>query len=374
METLAAVREPFTAVGNVSALLPKQTSTDSRDAVIKIPYVMPEVNLGPPPRSLFESTAAYLDCLTRRGSFVEFDTALVSTPTGPHSQKVVYWVHPDNIMDVHILLMRTSNLKTWEKILDPTASSHGGSSASSRRVSLDAGASDPRNTGGKETTFLICDEIARSRFQNSPVAEGSEEMAGGQALQQAAVRVQYCHSERFLLAVDTGGEFFSKSPVNLPESRIHIAKFERRPPLHDYGGYSPEAYKLIDDFRDAKEAYQWLKDHPKTRPIAQVRSKRSQFVGLENSAKLGIYTTLNTDIKMAKCRQDALSLKDSSDLILRSKPYGDWRPFPFAVLEVRVEGECSPAHLEMLDETHLVSDCKLLNRSILRVVTDLSSA
>ncbi|KAF2745628.1 hypothetical protein M011DRAFT_469290 [Sporormia fimetaria CBS 119925] len=272
------------------------------------------------------SSAARLTKAVEERSPVDFDLAMSKVPLGPHASRPTYWVHPDHIVELEVLLLqylrpyaRTTRAREWETVV--SASKTGPSTAGT----------------GEDAGFVVLDDPAAfANKQNAVTVAASEELEGT-IPSKAAGLVRWTTRDPVAVAMEVNVQPGSS------QERVKLGKV-RRKQLHallheDVVPDQPAEYAAqsenIGDC-DAHELQGWLTNNGDKRPIAVGRAKRSRFFGLHNSASAGVWATLDREIQVSRG--------------LSGEPY----PFPHAVLEIRRENVQSPALIHLLDRSHLV--------------------
>lgn len=305
--------------------------------------------------------AAALHSIWESGSNVELDTALAVLPLGPRATKAVYWVHPDNIVQLHVLLLQYTRLQ--RPIDSNVSSSVPVSSRSSSRAPL----STNRNRHGpcmnEGVGIIVCDDVqplakgqndvAFSDFQGCPrTSEGT-----------AAASIRYtCNGE----AVVVVGSNPDKTPSPAKSRRgetLSKAKVDCKNIQKLFIASETHGTTFKSDSRDCQRVCDWFAKHQGVQPLVQLQARRARFVGLQNSRTSGVWATLDKDILMQPSSRDSISSGNFFDMISPSGE-ADSRPFPYANLEVRVEGDADSDLITQLDASDLVGGRPYLIRSI----------
>jgi len=283
------------------------------------------------------------------GSEGDLDVALATYPLGDAGSRAIYWVHPEQVVELKVLLLqhmrpfpaeRRRAGKTAPTITRAMSGLSRRDSASSDRV--------------EETHVMVLDDLdAFAQVQSSATIKDAEDSAGGVVTHTAGIGLWTGSSEAHVVVGSTIEGETARSVIVKPK---HIgalldtdSTFERR---RSSVQFQPDVQSvdMADDFeQNAKRVREWLSTNPKVKPLVAIHLRRLRFVGLNNDQSQGSWATLNTDITMSRTP----GLKEM---------VGDWWSaaeelveFPFAVLDVRQEGDKTAELIKFLDDSHLVS-------------------
>jgi SPX domain protein involved in polyphosphate accumulation len=272
---------------------------------------------------------------------LEFDLALSTIPLGTEGTKATYWVHPDHIVEVQVLLLQHMRLHT--KGSRPSSQRDSVQTTPARRLSDHAGFD--RNFGNEGYTGLVVLDYAEAFAlkQNASTIASSEGNKGTIGL-QAAGNVRCSPSGDATVAICTRTSSLEQASEN-----IKTAKLKRKSIKDFLDASKPFQPETDGDEADTATIRQWLTEHQEIKPIAGVGSKRTRFVGLHNSSVGGVWAALDRDVFM----KDPLVQEFDND---------DWAStastnsakFPHAILEVRREGGQATSLIKILDRSHLV--------------------
>ena len=353
---LADVRSPFerefsrNANGLRQGLSLPHTRASSRSACRPNLPQEATINARSDIASTGELSAAYT-----AGDDVDVDTAFAISAIGSNGGKAAYWVHPDNSVQLHILLLRYSRLRRRG---EETRSSPSSSQSGSRRASIQ---SSTNNGIADEAGTFVCDDLQNFAERRNSTTVSDMESVPGTVPEEAAVSIRYSSKGEAIVVIKT---FTTSQPGGSTKGNSICAKKARvkRKLLHriftDHGTLSPsgsstdiavsrnESYSTDDDVEAIR---QWLCDHQEVQPLVHLRSSRTRFVGLGNSDSKGIWVTLDKSVSMK--RSSIEDLKNFSHSTSLKDPASE--DFPYAVLEVRWEGTSQPDLVKALDETHL---------------------
>ena len=301
------------------------------------------------------NTAAELHVACQDRSSIELDTILAMSPIGSSGGKTSYWVHPDNLVELHVLLLQYTRL--WRANGSKVATSTNGLRQEHRRELENETCIFTIDGRGDEAGLIVCDDLDEfSRRKSSAPISGSEEFAG-RFLDEAAATARYLPTGDAVLAVNilrnddseprTPGAF--QSVLMRREAVRHL--FDADPSNNKIEQFLwEENSQNGQTFRVIRE---WLTIHQEVQPLVQLQHKRTRFVGLQNTDQAGMWATLDRDIMMKATPRGFFTSKDA-DLAFGGPEDSGFATFPFVVLEVRFEGGSETEFLSVLDKTHLV--------------------
>ncbi|KAL8804234.1 MAG: hypothetical protein Q9182_002688 [Xanthomendoza sp. 2 TL-2023] len=357
-EVLGAVRAPFEQDGNGGPqhFDPSNTQPTTANGSPGLQKPREQKNL-PAACGLNQrkdSVAAKLQIACQSRSDLEFDTALAIEPTGSSGGKASYWIHPDNLVELHVLLLQYSRLRRTNS--DNASSTGNVSRQKSRKESLNGDSKRIVDGGDDHAGLIICDdleEFARRRSA-APISDSEESM--GRLLEMAAASVRYSLAGDAVLAVNRSSEETLEPPTSA-ELQSVVMKRKAVRYIFDSGLSEPKTDQLLreadsQDGRELEQIRAWLAGHKEVQPLVQLQSKRTRFVGIRNSEEGGTWATLDRDTLMRKTPEGFLNSKEG-DLAFGDAESQGVVKFPFAVLEVRSEGGSGTDLLKALDKTHL---------------------
>ncbi|KAL8800321.1 MAG: hypothetical protein Q9200_007284 [Gallowayella weberi] len=357
-EVLAAVRAPFEQDGNgVSQHLDSpdtQPTTANGNPRLQKPREQKNLPAACGIGRNKDSVAAKLQIACQSRSDLDFDTALAIEPTGSSGGKASYWIHPDNLVELHVLLLQYSRLRRTNS--DSTSPTANVSRQKSRKESLNAGTKCIVDGGDDHAGLIICDDLegfARRRSA-APISDSDESME--RLLEIAAASVRYSLAGDAVLAVNRSSKETLEPPTSAEVQSV-VMKRKAVRYLFDSGLSKPRIDQLLreadsQDGRDLEQIRAWLTGHKEVQPLVQLHSKRTRFVGIRNSEEGGTWATLDRDTLMRKTPEGFLNSKEG-DLAFGDAESRGFERFPFAVLEVRSEGGFGTDFLRALDKSHL---------------------
>ena len=355
MEVLAAVRAPFIDGGNWHPGLRNSIhGPQPKSSMQKKPLKEPTKQANQEYAGDVD-TASELHSTWEEGSNIEIDTALAILPLGRGATRAVYWVHPDNVVQVHVLLLQYTRLHRSNSIHSPESSS---SLSSSPRASSSNSLRRPASRTDDEVGVIVCDDLQRfSKIRSSETISITEDCPGTVA-EKAAASIRFSPSGEAVVVVDMDpgrpGHSANWNEKHLPKK----ARFKRKHVPQLFEASSVDRFGK-DDGNDSKQVFEWLTQHREVQPLVQLLSKRTRFVGLRNNPASGVWATLDKDISMKTCSSESLASGKGLSTISEGGT-SESEKFPHAILEVRVEGEAASKLIEALDSSYLVCLLRLL--------------
>lgn len=263
------------------------------------------------------------------GSKVYFDTNIATVPLGKSGTFASYFVHPENIVELQILLLQYARFYL----------------ARSRSNSI----ASPITTEPRSETFaqsrpecadyhmLVADNLDRFVKEQSALTVDDREHKPGMFPQRAKATVRWNNDEDALATLRS-------------RSGKTKSAFLRRKHIHDFFDKSADFMAKQDaalgETADSIEEVrrELLKDD--TRPLFRFSSCRTRLVGDNADADGMVLATLDTGITIAQAGTEGQEERPSS--------------FPLSLLLVRQEGTPKSELLSALDNSHLVSITRAL--------------
>ena len=304
----------------------------------------------------YANSAAELYGCCQQGSANDFDTVLALSSFDHRGGKASYWVHPDNLVELHVLLLQHTRLRNPITPVSPCRSSS--SRSSSAGLMNENGAISGTNTSNDIGVF-VCDDLqwfAKSR-SSATISESGE---------RAAATIRYSSAGEAVIVTEAAIQDVQPSSESRKNHLIHKTKLKRKilRRLFEPGAPSPVARSKsdssVDSYTDATSdegrisdtLRAWRAQHREVRPLVQIQMRRIRFVGLANTQSAGIWATLDRDIRMRTCPLNIFSGKEGL-FIINEDTTSNAQKFPHAVLEFRFEGEQGRAVVAALDQSHL---------------------
>ncbi|KAL8778150.1 MAG: hypothetical protein Q9213_007539 [Squamulea squamosa] len=349
-EVLAAVRAPFQHGGGDESKMhqPFRSKSDTtRDYT-------PKIQLPRPQQNHRNSIAAQLQNVFQGSLSIEFDNLLATSPLGKSGGKASYWIHPDNLVELHVLLLQYTRLRKING--DSKKSAVNGSGQQPCKESMDGNNRCLVNSSNDDAGLIVCDDLEKFARRSSSAPISDFEGSAGCLLEKAAGIVRYLPTGEAVLAVSTRLNDAIKSPLSGAFQSVVIKRKAVRY-LFDSGLSKTKVDQLLreensQNGQELKAIREWLTSHKEVQPLVKLQCKRTRFVGLHNSGHGGMWATLDRDIVM-KATPEGFFSSEEGDLAFDKSEDSGFARFPFAVLEVRCEGGFGKEFLRTLDKSHL---------------------
>lgn len=378
-EVLAAVRAPFSAgIQWEAGSIERTDSPEPRMGRRKSGKSHSEVGDRKAVNRM-ETSAAHIHSTCEKGSRIDVDTALAVLPLGRRAGKASYWIHPDNLVEIHILLLQFTRL--WKPVTSAMLTDASSSTRSSRKSSINSRGTGVGGSPEDEIGVIICDDLQSFAKRRSATTISDSESFPGNTAEKAAASIRYASKGDAVVVVGTSPIEFPDWPIAVATPGVQKAWFKRKG-LRDLfdidtdsslarirSGSSELTGSTEADQRQSVDAIRtWVANHQEVRPLVQMQLKRSRFVGLGNNESSGVWATLDKDVFMRQCSSKTLDV--DQDLLTFGERSPDSNKFPHAVLEVRYEGEGTTKLITALDESHLVRRGQNLGNYLLIISAD----
>ena len=313
------------------------------------------------------TSAVQIHTICETGSDVDVDTALAVLPLGRAAGKAAYWVHPDNVVELHVLLLQYMRLRN--KGNPSTSTSNPPSSRSSQKESLNGRTNGSIGAFEDEACVIICDDLRRFAEQRSSATINESENVPGATSEAAAASIRYTSKGEAVVVVGTSSDVIYKATACGRRRSMQKAKLKHKylPLLFVPGKRSwdssgipapvSDTDEALEDNADPTQSFErvrkWLSHHEEVKPLVHLESRRTRFVGLGNNEMRGVWGTLDRDISMRKANLNHSKNAESSANILETFSE-ETEDFPHAILEIRWEGGAYAGLMRALDESHLV--------------------
>jgi hypothetical protein len=304
------------------------------------------------PSEKSEVVASKLGAAIATGNDVSFDATFIDVPNGDSGSKAVYWIHPEQLIELQVNLLKFFGLYPSKPTLD-SSSSQTLSPVVTRRSSLSRG----EGQAERDSDFgvIILDQLEDyARRQSSSTVSDSEDSFGRSFAAPAAI-ARWTSSDEATITFNRGAEIQNSGITRIKKKHLGALLNTDRDfePWKTSGNTTPVDGQLPLNNRDTLnpgEARNLLKKHCEIKPLVGIFAKRSRFVGLKNSSSAGQWCVLDYQISINKILQEDLVGTDWVANISR-----DVKSFPYAVLQVRQEGKVTKSIIDFLDESHLVN-------------------
>ena len=264
-----------------------------------------------------------------------FDAAIIAVPYGQVAGSAVYWIHPDNLDEVRALLHK--NMKR-----------HGSAPSSpARRMSkaslqLMAESLPPHISCHTLTSVVFFDNAQRYVADNTSARPSKVALSA------------YWSSDE-----DAAITLASLSPISSAEQTILLDE-------EDLYAALDRDKETTNPSTEVETVQKYLREHRDVKPLAAVQSHRTRYSGINNTAEIASWATLDTNITVT-----------SVDI----RTVGEWprsimpgEDFPHAVLYIRWEFARIPPVVRAFDESHLafrVETFSIEDMAIRKVQKDL---
>ena len=269
------------------------------------------------------SESNWLQTAVSSGSRARFDTAISTVPLGEAGEIANYFVHLESVVELQILLLQRMEYFT------PRSRSNSTAIAVSRADSAQA---LTRPTSDADYFMLVADDLDRFAHEQSALTVEEREHVAGFPPQKARIFVRWNHSENALVSRRRGRANIQS--IEMKRKRID-ALFETRS-SHE----KSSEVSFDNDDREFKAFQAEVKNDMAVQPLFQISTARSRFAGIGNGPDSLSLATLDTSISIRKAGKNGEEEAASN--------------FPFAVLQVREEGNAAEGIVSFLDHSHLV--------------------
>lgn len=319
--------------------------------------------------------AADLKNAFEHGTDAEMDTAFAVLPLGLAATTASYWIHPENLLQLQVLLLRHArSRKNQISISTPSQMS----SRRSRRGSLSESGSFVAVQSGDGACLIVCDDLPTfARRQNSITVDDSAKTVG-RSLDNSAASIRLASTGKAVVVVGAPHKDKPNNDRDHRQSGFQTTEVKRKAlrRLFDAGASTEEI--TSPEEQDSRSRYlqtsqsgdsplsiclnittnvktieQWLGEHQDVQPLLELKSQRCRFTGIYNTADSGLWATLDTDVTMAKSTLMSLDKYDSSES--SNDADSAIHRFPYAILSIRIEGNARTSLVKELDGSHLVS-------------------
>jgi SPX domain protein involved in polyphosphate accumulation len=283
-----------------------------------------------------QDNSAQIRSIIESSSPVEFDSYLSTSPLGRGGKNAVYWVHPDNIVELQILLLQHARSFPTRAIPSATVTP-----VLSRHNSITS-SGDRRNSTAVEadTTLLVADDLdSFIAHQSSSTFEKREETVGSR-LQEAAIHARWTKSEDAIVTAQIN----DREIQTISTKRKNVFAM-----LEPSSSTSLRKSSITQDKTSAaaEKMRTWLAQQETIKPLTTIASNRSRFAETGTDSSGFILATLDKNIRLKKAESLTSSLENAFSQDMSAE-------FPFAVLRVRQEGFRNSTLIKILDQSHLV--------------------
>ncbi|KAF1921785.1 hypothetical protein BDU57DRAFT_436690 [Ampelomyces quisqualis] len=298
-----------------------------------------------------QSASAHISRTLDQGDDLDFDLALSTIPLGSHGNRSTYWIHPDHYVETQVLLLQQMRLYTGGTQL---ASRNQSANATPARRQSSAASTDRYLGTGDEVGLLVLDHAEAFAMKQNASTIGSTEATKGNIVFKAAGHMHRVSSgdAAVVVCADTDAQQPGVKTTRGSVKSLQALWGEGIRSSAGFGNGSKNQEENKQNTSGGSElsaVRQWFQEHKEARPIAGIGSKRTRFIGLQNSSAAGVWATLDKDVYMKECMS-----KDFASDDWPSAARSEAVKFPHAILEVRREGSEAALLIQTLDRSHLV--------------------
>jgi hypothetical protein len=308
------------------------------------------------------SVATQIRSLIQNGDHADFDAAFTSLSHGAGGGEAAYWVHPDSLIELQVLLLQYARLyaSSTSTLRTPPFGSRPGSPTSRlRRNNSDVRADYFAQAGKDEEIGILVIDNPQRFVSPSGNDEVSAVRSGYESQNGISADARWTAIGEAIVTVGAKSHVGNGQAATLQTARLkrkHLkAFFDVEQPFNSRSLSSsslagPDGVPITPNPESIDSVRQWLKQNDTLKPLSGICAKRSRFVGLSNNSLRGVWAVLDRDITMSKKMLEDCAENDWVAAVRR-----DGVPFPYAVLQVRHEGPASRNLVQLLDGSHLVS-------------------
>lgn len=259
----------------------------------------------------------------RSGSKVDFDTAIATIPLGEHGSLANYFVHPDNVVELQVLLLQYMEYQT--------------SRSRSNSVATPVSSTSPVEPSFAEAPqkpdyfMLAADDLNSFAKKQGALTVDEREHAFGITPQRAKACIRWNNDDAAVLSVRSGSTVTKQASLKSKHVEAFFDRTAATPKKNEA--------KSTDNKALAGIRADLLKDDA-IQPLYMLSACRSRLVSVNNAPGQVALATFDTSISIRNAEKEADGA-ESSD-------------FPYAVLQVRMEGGGGSDLLSALDQSHLV--------------------
>lgn len=352
---LAAIRAPFEDGGGKTANRREFTGdpveTMNRSGRTHHTSQQHVMQFDPGAKKDFDRRLMDIQAVCHHDLDLEFDAALAISPLGKHGGRAAYWIHPDNLIELHVLLLQHTRLRRTNKsnTAAPAANSSHRKCGHECTNGIDSFLS---RDGDDDAGLVVCDDLPNFARRQSSALISDTDASTGECLEKAVATIHYSSGDEALVVVRALG---AESETSRNMCKVKVRRNDVRQLFN-----SAKPTSIADSFLGENDGESLdcvrkrLNDdhHRNIKPLVQLQCKRTRLVGLKNGETSGIWATLDRDIFMNRTPDDFFDT-NRGDLNIGLSRDCYSVGFPFAVLEVRYEGDSAMDILTALDETHL---------------------
>ncbi|KAK0333732.1 hypothetical protein LTR02_004783 [Friedmanniomyces endolithicus] len=270
------------------------------------------------------SVVAQLQTALDSNSKLAFDDAIATVPLGDCGTFASYFVHPENIVELQVLLLQHS------RFLTPRSRSNSQMSPISNTPQSDNfGQSD---TDHADYFALEADDPERFAQEQNALTITEREHRKGSTPQKAKLCIRWNNDEEARIAFQPRSSAYQHAMMR---KKFVSAIFTK-----DSTFSTKKAALSTESEQSLAAAKRTLDQDRNVKPLYLYSASRSRFVGINNTDQRFTLATLDTQATIQKVEGSSMN--------------GSKSAFPFAVLLVRQDGAVNGGLLAALDHSHLV--------------------
>lgn len=283
------------------------------------------------------SRLALVNPILDSGKRVDFDHLLATLKFGDDGKNAVFWVHPENVVELQVLLSQ------YTRSFNASCRQPSASSTASGQSSPNLSQSTSMHT---DTFDIVADEPKRFLAQLGSETVSSVEVRPDKTLQKAALHARGTTKDDVaMLAWKQDGNQQTPLVESCPMKRKFVdAMVDRkgRMPAQKAAIQHTSFESPASTSAESVERLQkWLQSHRDVHPITTILSQRARFFNGASNASGVLLAALDQNIHF---QPGAAPGPDSSNSA----------KFPHAVLRVRQEGSQIVDLIQILNKSHLV--------------------
>ncbi|WPH00932.1 Hypothetical protein R9X50_00376600 [Acrodontium crateriforme] len=268
------------------------------------------------------SSFAHLQSALKSGSRAEFDTAVATIPLGEDGQLASYFVHPESVIELQMLLLQHCRYFSTRSRANSVASP----------VSPCPHRRDSHNLSVSADFFSLgADSPERFEREQNTLTVDEREHIPGISPQKVRICARWNNDEDVQISSRTANGNIRNGTIKQKQIDTFFDKTAEFSKPTKFGTANDETTQACR--RD-------LEHQSGVRPLYKISSCRSRFVGPMGNSEGAFFATLDTGISF-----ECLNVHAAS---------GEKSDFPFAVLQVRQEDPKSGTLIATLDASHLV--------------------
>lgn len=275
---------------------------------------------------------------------LKFDAAFATVPFGQSSGSAIYWIHPDNLDEARVLLLRHV-----PEVTTTLRASRQNSVASMNSQH----SNDLSHYSANEGTHVVYYDNLQRFVQDRSLARPS----------RIALSGRWCESSDAVVTLFNLAPSGSGSTGEI----VQLKRKELSAALSRSTTSGQRNSRPKDSSSNVKSVQEYLLEHRDVKPLAEMHSRRSRHCSIPNSSKVGTWATLDADLVITPFDVDRLGAVDAD--------VETGEAFPHAVLEIRWEFGHVPEVVRAFDTSHLaerVKDFSLEAAAVYTMQEDLS--